>query len=239
MPRSAAPGSLINRELVATARRELEAAADPARAAPMQAYMKSEMPYRGVQSAGVKAISRRVFAAHRLDSFEAWRDTVLELWRGSHFREERYVALALTGHPAYSEYQVPAALSMYEEMILTGAWWDYVDEIAVRRIGPLLVSHRPELEQLLGEWSTDETVWKRRTSIIAQVGLKRATDTRLLTTMIEPNLADRDFFIRKAIGWALRAYAWVEPDWVRAYVTANESRLSGLSRREALKNIGR
>ena len=78
-------------------------------------------------------------------------------------------------------------------------------------------------------------MWKRRSAIIAQVRRKRETDFALLTDCIEPNRADREFFIRKAIGWALRAYAWVEPEAVIAYCDAHE--LSPLSRREALKNV--
>jgi 3-methyladenine DNA glycosylase AlkD len=87
-------------------------------------------------------------------------------------------------------------------------------------------------------WSTDASLWKRRVSIICQVSFKKETDLELLYANIEPNLGDRDFFIRKAIGWALRAYAWTDPKEVARYVSEHASRLSGLSRREALKNIG-
>ena len=87
-------------------------------------------------------------------------------------------------------------------------------------------------------WSTDSNLWKRRISIICQLSLKGDTDLELLYANIEPNLSDREFFIRKAIGWALRQYAWTDPKEVARYVAAHESELSGLSRREALKNIG-
>lgn len=229
---------MIDRALLAAVRQGLAGAADPERARHQQAYMKSEMPYRGVPSAGVAAVCRRAFDAHPLEGFDLWRDTCQELWRGASHREERYAAVALTGHRRYRAHQVPAALPLYEEMIVTGAWWDYVDEVAVHRIGPMLLTHNDTVGQLLLEWSTVPDMWRRRTSIIAQVMAKRNLDTELLTACIEPNLDDREFFIRKAIGWALRAYAWIDPDWVRIYVAANEARLSGLSRREALKNIG-
>jgi 3-methyladenine DNA glycosylase AlkD len=87
-------------------------------------------------------------------------------------------------------------------------------------------------------WSTDANLWKRRVSIICQLSFKRDSDLELLYANIEPNLADRDFFIRKAIGWALRQYAWTNPKEVERYVHDHEAQLSGLSRREALKNIG-
>jgi 3-methyladenine DNA glycosylase AlkD len=226
-----------NRSLVTAIRRELAAAADPVRAAAMQAYMKSAMPYRGVPSPGQRAIYRVVFPAHPLESFDAWQATCLELWRAADYREERYAAIELAGHRLYRAYQAPEALPMFAEMITAGAWWDHVDAVAIHLVGPMLPRHRGAVEPMLTAWRTDPSMWRRRTSIIAQVGLKAETDTEFLAGSIEPNLADREFFIRKAIGWALRAYAWVDPDWVRSYVARNGERMSGLSRREALKNI--
>ena len=87
------------------------------------------------------------------------------------------------------------------------------------------------------EWATDDDRWLRRTAVICQVGAKDRTDLDLLSHAIEANLDDRDFFLRKAIGWALRQHARTDPDWVRAFVAAHDDRLSGLSRREALKHL--
>ena len=86
-------------------------------------------------------------------------------------------------------------------------------------------------------WSEDKDMWKRRVSIICQVSFKKETDLKLLYANIEPNLADRNFFIRKAIGWALRSYAWTDPAEIVRYVREHEQVLSSLSRREALKNV--
>ena len=91
---------------------------------------------------------------------------------------------------------------------------------------------------MIREWSTDPDRWLRRSSIICQLALKHRTDVALLTDVIEPNLADREFFIRKAIGWALRQYARTDPDWVRAFVAVStRTPLSPLSRREAMKHL--
>jgi 3-methyladenine DNA glycosylase AlkD len=223
--------------LIAAIRRELRASADAAKAPAMQAYMKSAMPYYGVNSPEQHAIWKRVFRDRVIAGEAAWRSTVLELWRSARFREERYAAIALTGDRAYRPYQTLAALPMYEELIVTGAWWDYVDAIAGKRIGALLQRFPREMTSTLGAWSRSPDLWKRRSAILAQLGFKDATDLRLLYACIEPNLDDREFFIRKAIGWALRQYAWTDPKEVRRYVRANRDRLSGLSRREALKNI--
>jgi 3-methyladenine DNA glycosylase AlkD len=203
----------------------------------MQAYMKSEMPYRGVKSADMRAISKRVFAEHPLDSCDAWQATILELWRGARYREERYAALELIALRRHRECRTRDALPMYEELIITGAWWDYVDEVA-HHVGELLRSDPKQMRPVMRAWSEDKNIWKRRVSIICQISFKRDTDLELLYANIEPNLSDRSFWIRKAIGWALRAYAWTNPKEIARYVAANESRLSGLSRREALKNIG-
>jgi 3-methyladenine DNA glycosylase AlkD len=87
------------------------------------------------------------------------------------------------------------------------------------------------------KWARGPDLWKRRAAILCQLRRKRETDLALLYDCIEPNLADREFFIRKAIGWALRAYAWTDPREVKKYVKANRARLSSLSIREALKNV--
>ena len=223
--------------LVEAVRDGLRRLADPSKAPGMQAYMKSTMPYLGVPSAGVKAVCREVFASHRLGSFETWEATALTLWRDAEYREERYAAISLTGARYYRDHQSPRALPMYEELITTGAWWDYVDEVAARRIGPLLLTHGSVIRPLMLSWSTSPNMWKRRSSIICQVVAREKTDLDLLYANIEPNLPERNFFIRKAIGWALRAYAWIDPDEIAAFVDRAGDRLSGLSRREALKNI--
>ncbi len=122
-------------------------------------------------------------------------------------------------------------------MIVSGAWWDYVDELATHRIGPLLALYQEPMRATMLAWSRDANLWKRRTAIICQVGFKATTDEELLYACIAPNLGDRDFFIRKAIGWALREYAKTRPDAVRRYVREHEDALSPLSRREATKHL--
>lgn len=217
-------------------RAEMSAAADPVKAPGMQAYMKSAMPYYGISSPQVNAICKKVFAEHPLLSCAEWRAAILELWRGARHREERYAAMRLMELKRHRACVTPELVPMLEEMIVTGAWWDHVDEIA-HVVGDLLRSHPKEMRPTMRAWSQDPNLWKRRVSIICQISFKRDTDLKLLYANIEPNLADRDFFIRKAIGWALRAYAWTDPKEIAGFVRAHEADLSALSRREALKNI--
>lgn len=223
--------------LIREVRAALKAAADPEKAPQMQAYMKSAMPFRGVSSPVQKRLWRQIFPAHPLATATDWRDVALSLWRDAAFREERYAAIALTDLPRYEPYRTRAALPMVEEMIVTGAWWDLVDPLATHHLGDVLRSDPQRIAAVMRRWATDSDMWKRRASILCQIRFKADTDLNLLYDCIEPNLAHTDFFIRKAIGWALRQYAWTDPQEVKRYVNANRARLSGLSVREALKNI--
>lgn len=213
----------------------MAAAADPVRAKGQQAYMKSTMPFYGLLAPQVRTIADRVFAGLDTDCGR-WRATIAELWRGAIRREERYAALRLLREKRHRRCVTFELVPLLEEMVVTGAWWDFVDETA-NVAGEVLRAEPRLMKPLMRRWSRDENMWKRRVSIICQLGFKKDTDLELLYANIEPNLADREFFIRKAIGWALRQYAWTDPTEVARYVRANAFRLSTLSKREALKNI--
>jgi 3-methyladenine DNA glycosylase AlkD len=205
----------------------------------MQRYMKSELPFRGVQAPQLRRVVRQARADHPLRDFEEWRDAILGLWRGARFREERYAAIAIADARRYRSWADDlAALPLYEELIVDGAWWDLVDPVATHRVGALLRAHPRELVPVLRTWAKDDDHWRRRAAILAQIGFGSDTDAPLLYALIEPSLRERDFFLRKAIGWALRQYARVAPDEVRRYVSEHETELSPLSRREALRRIG-
>jgi 3-methyladenine DNA glycosylase AlkD len=225
---------MANAELVSAIRSRLRDAADPARAAGAQAYLKSEMPSLGVRVPEVRRIVKAAAKELPPRSLQELGSTSLELWRGAGCREERYAAIDLTGlRLAAGELDM---LPVYEEMIRTGAWWDLVDGVS-HRLCALLQMHREDMSRTLARWSTDEDLWIRRAAITAQLGAKSATDPALLAAVIEPNLPDREFFIRKAIGWALRDYAATDPGWVRDFAARHSEALSPLSRREALRNI--
>lgn len=229
------------KRLVDQVRKGLRAAADPERAPKMQSYMKSDMPYYGVPAPEQRKIFRRVFKDHPLGSFDDLKSATLTLWRRARFREERYAAaIELTGWRDYRKHQILESLPVYEEIITTGAWWDYVDAVAIHRIGRfLLPGNRGSMTKTLLSWSRSSDMWKRRSAIIAQVALKQNTDLELLYRCIENNLGDKEFFIRKGIGWALRAYAWIDPSEIERYVASKGEALSPLSRKEALRNTDR
>ena len=216
----------------------LREVADPVRAPQQQAYMKSDMPYLGVGVPQCRRIAGSVFRAHPLPDADAWEATILDLWRKATHREERYAAIELLLFGRYSRWLEPARFPLVEELVVTGAWWDYVDAIAGRGMGAMLAAHPDATKPVLREWAKDDDIWKRRTAILAQLRAKQATDKDLLADAIRPSIGASEFFLRKGIGWALREYSKTDPDWVKAFVETHAG-LSDLSRREALKHLER
>jgi 3-methyladenine DNA glycosylase AlkD len=229
----------VHRDLVDTIRAELARHADPARAAGQQRYMKSTIPYRGLTSPQLTAVLRPILAdpGFRIADRDGWEATIRTLWDEVAYREEWYAAIALARHRTYRPWVDSESMPLWRHLVVTGAWWDVVDEVATHLVRDVLEGS-PDVEGLrLREWAVDDDLWLRRTAIICQVGRKDRLDESLLADAIEPNLADRDFFLRKAIGWALRDHARIAPDWVRAFVDAHAGELSGLSRREATRHL--
>ena len=201
--------------------------------------MKSAIPYRGLTAPRLTAVLRPILAdpGFRLAERPVWEATIRTLWDEVGYREEWYAAIALARHRAYRPWVDSDAMPLWRHLIVTGGWWDVVDDVATHLVRQVL-EDAPEVEGLrLREWAEDEDLWLRRTAIICQVGRQDRCDEDLLTDAITPNLGDRDFFIRKAIGWALRDHARVAPEWVLDFVEAHASELSGLSRREATRHL--
>ena len=138
------------------------------------------------------------------------------------FREEWYAAVELTGIRPARPFQTPAALSLYGEIIVTGAWWDIVRwrGITSRRRSPAPGSEDGGADH--AEMEPRDDIWKRRTAILSQIKHMAGTDLELLYDCIEPSIGSREFFLRKGVGWALREYAYVDPREVLRYV-ARES----------------
>jgi len=216
--------------VVEAVREGLIAVADPARAPGQQAYMKSAMPFLGVRVPDARRVATT--AIRGLSDGEVLLGITATLWDQATHREHRYAALAvLAARPLRGDDRL---VPLIEHVVRTGRWWDFTDEVA-HRVSQLHDADPATTAHLVREWSTDDDFWMRRLAIISQLGRRGRTDRDLLAELIEPNLADSEFFIRKAIGWALRAYAYTDPDWVRAFATTRS--LSALSRREAMKHL--
>lgn len=210
-----------------------ERARDPQRAAPMSAYMRDQFPFLGIPSPAQKAIYREVVAGLPRPEQSDLAAVALACWQRPE-REYQYFACAwLRRHARVCD---DGFLATARQLIVTKSWWDTVDTLAAHLVGPL-VAHYPHLAGVLDQWLTDDNIWLVRAAILHQLTFKEDTDEARLFRYCATQAGHTDFFVRKAIGWALREYARTDPAAVRAFVAAHHSRLAGLSVREALKNV--
>ena len=199
--------------------------------------MKSALPFHGVPVPRVRQLVKAILPRHPLLDADSWQAAILRLWRNATHREQRYAAIEVLSARRYAGWLTPGAWPLIEELVVVGAWWDYVDAIAPNAIGALLRSHPDESKATLLRWAKDDDIWKRRAAILAQLKFKGATDEDILRAVIEPSVGAREFFLRKGIGWALRSYSYACPAFVIDYVRDNADRLSPLTKREALKAL--
>ena len=213
---------------------ELAKIGDPGRAADMAGYMKTDMPFYGVPKPERSKIYREMRNRFPITSRAGYQTAVRALWAQPH-REEKYCAIRLAvDHP---QYVTIGSVPLYRRMIIEGGWWDFVDDIAARLVGKVLLDDRARMHTKLDRWIDDPNLWIRRTAILSQLKHKSATDQDQLFGYCLKRAEEKEFFIRKAIGWALREYAKTEPDAVRAFALKHRERLSGLSFREATKHL--
>jgi 3-methyladenine DNA glycosylase AlkD len=217
-------------ELIAFVQRELADRADSRRAVAMAAYMKTSMPFYGVPKPARELICRELEKRFAVTNHKDYVRAVLGLWKLPH-REEKYFAIDIAR--TRRDFIVPDSMPLYRRLIEEGAWWDFVDEVAAHLVGSVLLHHRKEIAPLMDRWIEDDDMWIRRAAIISQLTHKDKTDHMRLFRYSLAQAAEKDFFIRKAIGWALRQYAYTAPDRVREFVTKNRNRLSPLTYREA------
>ncbi|MBB6099026.1 3-methyladenine DNA glycosylase AlkD [Deinobacterium chartae] len=215
-------------------RAELEGAARPQDAAAMYAYMKGVQPFRGVKTPARREIVRRAHARFDLEARCAYDTVVRELWSGT-YREERYAALDLAAH--YRRFHTLAALPLLEELLAGTDWWDVLDPLATGLLGKLLRAQGDTLRARARVWNAAPHLWTRRAAILVQLGHKRDTDPALLEEILASRLHEQEFFIRKAVGWALREYAKTDPGWVQDFVARHAEQICALSRREALRHL--
>ncbi len=241
-PRASTPPPLppgrVSRELVNAVHCALWAQREPERAAGQRRYMKSDLPFMGVRVPVMRRTARAVFNRHPAGNAGDWIATILAQWREAKYREHRYAAVELMLNPSCIHWLTMDSIPMVDELVVDGAWWDYVDRIAPAGLGHLLAADPGPAGTLLRAWARDDDTWRRRAAVLSQLKLGEDTDPALLYDCLEPCLDHPEFFVQKAIGWALRSFARTDPDAVRRFVVGNGTRLSKLARREALKNFG-
>lgn len=209
--------------------------ANPEKASGMQGYMKTDMPFYGVQKPGRVPIVRHIVKNYSPSTRTDYEKLVLALWRLPH-REEKYVAQAVAVN--HRQFMVPASLPLYRRFVVEGGWWDFVDEASTHMIRELVLEYPARIWPKIDPWIASKNMWLRRSAIICQVGAKEHTDAERLFSFCEQRAFEEEFFIRKAIGWALREYAKTDGQAVAAFVLEHREDLSGLSYREATKHIG-
>ena len=199
--------------------------------------MKSAIPFMGVRVPVMRKASRDVFNRCPPADRCEWQDTILAIWRNATYREERYAAVEFAVHRPFLHWMNMESLPILDELITDGAWWDYVDRIAPAGLGHILSTDPKPMRAAMRRWAGDENIWRRRSAVLCQLGSRERTDLPLLFDCIDACMGHPEFFVRKAMGWALRDYARTNPGEVLRYVAANESRLSDLTRKEALKHL--
>lgn len=214
---------------------ELRCNGDIIKALQIQAYMKTDQQFYGVQSKLRKQIFRDAIKKYPIKSQEEWETVIIELWNGSH-REEMYQALEIAEQ--YKIYHDESTWELFEVLLRSATNWDTVDWLSSNLIGKLVKKYR-HFEKQLEEWSDDDNFWVRRASLLAHLKHKEITNINLLSQTILKLAHEKEFFIRKAIGWVLRQYSYTDSDWVINFVKRNKDKLSGLSKREALKAVNR
>jgi 3-methyladenine DNA glycosylase AlkD len=232
----------VLRELIDALRAALAAHADAVRAAPMRAYMKSALPFHGVPTPLRRRLVADAVSRHPVPDAATLANTVLALWRQATHREQRYAALDLLRLPRHRRHIGLGLLPVLQEMMRTGAWWDYNDEISGGALAWLLQAEPARMKPLLRRWARGQNLWLRRAAMLCQRSLKTGFDPVLLYDCILPSLAGPlagEFFIRKGLGWALRERSYDAPDEVRAFCAEYADSLSPLTRREALKALAR
>src|SRR5690606_10980808 len=150
-------------------------------------------------------------------------------------REEKYLAIAYArSFPAYVALR---QLDLYRQMIVEGAWWDCVDDVAANLVARIHRAKPERMRPILWEWIDAADMWLRRAALLSQLRSKSDTDAEMLFEFCRRRAHETEFFIRKALGWALREYSKTDPEAVAEFLRAEGQRMSGLSRREAGRHL--
>ena len=204
--------------------------ADPVRAVQMQAYMKNRFPFLGIPKPQLTAALKPYLKAAAREGVN-WQ-TIDACWQAE-AREYQYAALELLR--AAQKQLTADDLPRLHRLITTKSWWDSIDCLD-RIVGGIALRY-PEINAVILDWSRDDNIWLRRIAIDHQLLRKEKTDTALLAQILDNNLGQNEFFINKAIGWALRDYSKTNPAWVREYIKSRHEKMAALSIKEASKYL--
>lgn len=223
------------KKMVHIVQAELRKKRDLNKATSMQNYLKTKMPMYGLQKPARARIEKLMYDHVEVDSVQMYQECIKALWSLPH-REEKYLAIDLA--LKYKNYIGLESLDLYESMLREDyMWWDFCDPISVNLVGKLALHH--DIEPKLHQWITDDNMWIRRMAILAQLKHKTQINSDLMFDFCRQRMHEKEFFIRKAIGWVLREYSKTDPDAVITFLRTEKTHLSGLSYREGVKVLVR
>ncbi len=204
--------------------------ADPENAVAMKKYMRDLFEFHGIKSPERRVLTRQFLQEQGLPEIEQIEAIVKQLWQLPE-REYQYFGVGLLER--MRKRLQPDHAALLEYLITTKSWWDTVDGLASHSVGGLFARYPETRQRYLARWRASDNFWLRRTTLLFQLGYKGNTDVQLLFDLIAENLGSSEFFINKAIGWALREYSKTDPAAVQQFVAGTP--LEPLSEREALK----
>ena len=221
-------------KLTTAVRSALRAVADPGKAGPMAAYIKNKGEFLGVAKPDRVPVIRMLRRDFQPANRREWVAGIEALW-AQPYREEQYIAIEYGA--LWREHCTAAAASLYERLAREGAWWDLVDLVMGALVRPAMLSERQAMRKHTDRWIDDPDMWVRRLALLSQIRLKEQTDEAQLFAYCLRRADEKEFFIRKAIGWALRDYSWTNPEAVRGFLKQHGEKFSGLTVREAAKRL--
>lgn len=204
---------------------------NPTLALKQSAYMRNQFSFLGISKPELAFLEKAIVKKYLLLDEHQLVAIIHELWQLEE-REFHYTALNLAQR--YKKLFSPGSFNTFEYLIRTKSWWDTVDTLAIHTIGNLVSTHY-SLINIMDNWIQDPCLWIQRSALIFQVRWKLRTDEERLFRYCEYSASDNDFFIRKAIGWALREYSKTNSTAVKEFITKNKHILHSLSIREGLK----
>ncbi len=211
----------MSHSMVSELKEAMQEAGDSQKAVEMQAYLKTSQEFYGVQAKARQTIFKEIVKRYKTLTRAEYEQIIFKLWEGQ-YREDMYQALETAQY--YKVYRDLESWPIYERLVRSATNWDTLDWVVGRIVSPLLVKQR-DLEEKLVAWSHDDNFWVRRASLLAHLQHKEKTNSRLLANTILTLAHEKEFFIRKAIGWVLRDYSRTNPAWVETFVTEHQQKL--------------
>ena len=207
---------------------------DESQSKPMSAYMRDQFPFLGIKSQKRRELQKEIAKKAGYASKPFCEEFVRSLWR---LPEREYQYFAVDYLISKSKTLKRNHIDLLEELITWKSWWDTVDLLASNVVGTLCIKYPDIRRKEILQLSESGNIWLIRTSILFQLKYKGKTDTELLAHLIQSHSQTGEFFIDKAIGWALRQYARIDEEWVLEFL--NTHILTPLSVKEAEKHLKR